>query len=96
MRAPVDDALTAVDEPLIVQLLENVVDGLVAALIHREAQAIPVAGGAELFELLDNPAAVLILPCPGALQELFAADFFLCDALFAHGLYDLRLRCAAG
>ena len=57
------------------------VDGLVAALVHREAQAIPVTGGAELFELLDNPAAVLILPRPGALQELFAADFFLCDAL---------------
>ena len=93
VRAPVDDALTAVDEPLIVQLLENVVDGLVAALVHREAQAIPVTGGAELFELLDNPAAVLILPRPGALQELFATDFFLCDALFAHGLYDLRLRC---
>ena len=93
MRAPVDDALTAVDEPLIVQLLEDVVDGLVAALVHREAQAIPVAGGAELFELLDDSAAVLILPRPGALQELFASDFFLCDALFAHGFYDLCLRC---
>ena len=44
VRAPVDDALAAVDQPLVVQLLEHVVDSLVAALVHREAQAVPVAG----------------------------------------------------
>ena len=36
VRAPVDDALTAVDEPLIVQLLENVVQGCLSGGLYRE------------------------------------------------------------
>ena len=92
MRAPVDDALAAVDQALVVQLLEHVVDGLVAALVHREAQAVPVAGRTELLELLDDAAAVLVLPGPGALEELLAADFLLRDALLAHRFDDFRLR----
>ena len=43
-------------------------------LVHGEALARPVAGGAEFLELLDDDAAVLLLPLPDLLQEGFATE----------------------
>ena len=89
--APVDHAVAAVDQALIVQPLEHHLDGAGAALIQGKALPLPVAAGAELFELVDDAAAVLPLPFPGALQKALAADLLLGDALLTHGLHNLGL-----
>ena len=72
-RVPVDEALVLVDQPLVVELHENLHDGLRQALVHREAFAAPVAGRAEALQLIDDGAAGLVLPRPDALQEFLAA-----------------------
>ena len=89
--APVDHAVAAVDEALIVQALKHQLHRTGAALIEGEALPLPVAAGAELFELADDAPAVLAAPFPGALQKALAADFFLGDAFLAHGFHDLGL-----
>ena len=69
MRTPVDDAAALVDEPLVVKLAERLAHGAGAALVHREALVIPIAGGAELFELIDDVGAVELLPRPDLFQK---------------------------
>src|ERR1700731_1492301 len=44
------------------------------ALIHGEAFARPVAGGAEPLQLVDDDAAALGLPLPDPFEKLFAAE----------------------
>ncbi len=67
--APVDHAVAAVDQALVVQAHKHFLDSLGAALVHGKALTIPVAGAAQLFQLADNAVAVLVLPCPCALQK---------------------------
>ena len=93
VRAPVYHAVAAVDQALFIQVDEHFFDGPAAALIQCEALTVPVAGGAQLFQLLNNAAAVFLLPGPGALQKFLAPDLLLGDSLFAHGLDNLGLRC---
>ena len=83
--APVDHAVAAVDQPLVVQTDKDLLDGVGAALVHREALTLPVAGAAQLFQLADNAAAISVFPCPGALQKAIAAQHFFGQALLAHG-----------
>ena len=89
--APVDDALAAVDQTLLVEAAEDLTDGLGAALVQGEALTAPVAGGAHLLQLGDDAVAVLLLPLPGALQKLLTAKVLLGETLLAHGLHDLGL-----
>ena len=91
VRAPVDDAFALIDEALVVEVDKDLLDRLGAALIEGEALAVPVAGGAQLFELLDDAAAVLALPLPGALQKALAAQVLLGQALLLHRVDDLGL-----
>ena len=95
-RAPVDDALATVDQSLLIVLDENFLDSLAASLVHGEALSRPVAGGAKLFQLLDDSAAVLLFPCPCTFQKCLSADVLFLDALFAHCLYDLGFGCDGG
>ena len=94
--APVDHAVAAVDLALVVELDENLADGVRAALVHREALALPVAADAQLAELLGDSAAVLALPFPRAFEELLASEVVLGDALPAHRLNDFRFRRDGG
>ena len=89
--APVDDALAAVDQVLIVQILKDLQNRLAAALVHGEALAVPVAGAAQLLQLAHDAVAVLVLPGPGALQEAVAAQHLLGQALFLHLGHNLGL-----
>ena len=73
VRAPVDDTVTLVNQALVIEVDKYLAHCLGAALVHGEALAFPVAGGAELFELADDAVAVLVLPVPHALEELLAA-----------------------
>ena len=49
VRAPVDDAVAAVNQPFFIEVDEDLLDRAGTALVHREALARPVAGGAQLL-----------------------------------------------
>ena len=96
LRAPVDDVLAAVDQSILVQADEHFAHGSREALVHREALAFPVAGGAEGAELLDDHAAVLLPPFPHPLDELLAAEVVTGLSLLIEGAFDDVLRGDAG
>ena len=73
-RAPVDDPLGPVDQPVVVQPLEDRLDGPGQPLVHREPLAGPVHAVAEPAHLGQDPAAVLGLPLPDPLHERLAAE----------------------
>ena len=89
--APVDHAVAAVDEALVVQADKDLLDGLRAALVHSEALTLPVAAAAQLLELADDAVAVFGLPSPCTFEEAVAAHHLLGQALRTHGLHDLGL-----
>ena len=91
--APVHHAFAAVDGALLEEVDKDALHAGGVFRIHREAFPVPVAGGTEFFELLDDDPAVLILPFPDFLQKLVAAEvvpvadgalFF--ESFFHHGL----------
>ena len=73
LRVPVHQPLVFVDQPLAMQLDEHLDDGARQALVHGEAFARPVAGGAEPLQLVDDDAAALGLPLPDPFEEFGAA-----------------------
>ncbi len=73
LRVPVDQALVLVDQPVVVKLDEHLEHRPRQALVHGEALARPVAGGAEPLELVDDDAAGFGLPGPHPLEEFLAA-----------------------
>src|SRR5581483_7878379 len=75
LRVPVDQSLVLVDEAGAIKFHKNFNDGARQALVHGEALARPVAGGAEALELVDDGAARLRLPFPDALEEGLAPHF---------------------
>ena len=95
---PVHHAFAAVDEPLLVELHEDLLHAARIGRVHREPLAGPVARAAQLLELLDDDAAVLLLPGPDVFQELLAAEVVavLHHALLAQRLFHHRLRGDAG
>ena len=92
VRAPVDDAVSLVNQALVIEVDKHLAHRLGTALVHREALALPVAGRAELLELADNAVAILVLPVPDALEEFLAAEVVTGQALFlAQVLFHLDL-----
>ncbi|MPM75029.1 hypothetical protein SDC9_122020 [bioreactor metagenome] len=67
VRAPVDDAIPAIDQSLVVEAHKHLSDGLAAAFVHREAFTFPITGGAKVAQLFHNGRAVFVPPSPGAL-----------------------------
>ena len=80
-RAPVDDAGALINIALFMHADKGLFDGSVAALVHGKTLAVPVAGGAQFFQLFDNRAAVLFFPFPGAFQKFFATKRFFINPL---------------
>jgi hypothetical protein len=80
-RAPVDDPLGAVDQIVVVELLEDRADCHGQALVHREPLAGPVHAVAEAAHLPEDLAAVLLLPGPHLGDELLAGVVVLALAL---------------
>src|SRR5579862_3687336 len=72
-RVPIDQPLVLVDEALAVKRDEHLHHRARQALVHGEAFARPVAGGAEPLELRNDGAARLRLPFPDALDEFLTA-----------------------
>ena len=95
-RTPVDDVVALVDEALVKELLEDLQHRAVAAVVEREALALPVRRVAEHALLVDDRAAVLALPLPDALEELLAPEVLTALALLLERLLDDILRGDAG
>ena len=57
LRIPVDQPLVLVDQPIAVEVDEDLDHRLGQALVHGEAFAAPVAGGAEALQLVEDHAA---------------------------------------
>ena len=91
-RAPVHHALAAVDIALFVEIDEDLLNARGILFVHREAFPRPVAGAAELLELIDDDAALLALPRPDALEKRLSAEvaarlaFGLAELFFDHDL----------
>jgi len=68
-RTPVDQAVVAVDQTVVVQLDKDRAHSLGKSRIHGEAFPFPVAGGAQAFQLADDLAARFRLPLPDPLDE---------------------------
>ena len=88
---PVHHAYAAVNPALFEQVAEDFDDALGAGLVHREAGPLPVARGAQLAQLLEDHAAVLLLPFPSVFEELFTRERRFFDALFVQHRHDLGL-----
>src|SRR5439155_11273159 len=63
-RAPVDDAMAAIDQAFFVELPEHQQHGAGVLLVEGEALAAPVGGDPEPAELAEDQSAVLFLPGP--------------------------------
>ena len=80
-RAPVDDPLGPVDEPVVEQALEHGLHGAGQALVHGEPLAGPVHAVAEAAHLAEDLPAGLGLPLPDPLHERLAAEVVAAQAL---------------
>ena len=63
-RAPVHQPLAAIDQALVVPADERLADGSGQPFVHREPLARPVQGVPHPLDLVDDLAAVLLLPLP--------------------------------
>ena len=96
-RAPVYHALAALDVAFFIEPDEHLFDRVAEPVVHREAFALPVAGGSELAELADDRSAVLLAPGPDTLHELFASELVAARALlFAQILFHAAFRGDSG
>ena len=91
LGVPVDHAQAAVDEPFPVEVDEDFEHALASLLVHRKGGAVPVTRGAEVSQLLQDDAAVLVCPVPGVLQKLLAGQVALLDALFGQAVHYFGL-----
>ena len=82
LRVPVDEALAAIDQAFLVEGDEDFEHGLGQALIHGEAFARPVAGGAEALQLVEDQATRFRLPLPDLLDEGLTAHLATARQLF--------------
>ena len=92
LRAPVDDPGAFVNIAFPVQADKHFLYGFGAALIHRETFPVPVAGNAQLLQLVLDGSGIFLFPLPGPLQETFASQFFLINALFFELICHLYFR----
>ncbi len=72
-RAPVDDAVSPVDQPVVIEPLEDGLDRAGQALVHGEPLTGPVNAVTEAAHLAEDLATVGGLPLPHPLHEGLAA-----------------------
>ena len=91
VHAPVDDALAAVDEAVLVEVHERLAHGALPRLVHRERLALPVGRGPQPAVLLGDARARAPDEVPHALEERLAADVVPRDALGGQLALDERV-----
>ena len=90
--APVDDALTAIDQAVMIPIAKHATHGLGIIGIHGKALVVEVDRAAHALDLLDDDAAVLMGPIPAGVDKLVATDLQAADALALELLIDFGLR----
>ncbi len=75
--APVDHAFATVDVAAFVEFNKSLLHSAGVIRVHSEAFALPIAGAAEFFKLLDDDAAAVASPRPDEFKEVFAGDVVL-------------------
>src|SRR5699024_10384178 len=81
-RIPVDDILSAVDQPFVVHVDKDFADRIRQPFVHGEALFVIIQSQAKLLPLAPYETCVFLFPVPCMLQKLFASDFMTADALF--------------
>ena len=89
---PVNEAIAAVDESIVVQRDEDFDNGSGQFVVHRKAITIPVDGGAQAPQLFTDMTAGFVLPAPDALHEFIAAQLLARCALALELPLDHHLR----
>ena len=95
-RAPVHDAVRAVYPSLAPEPNEEGHDGAHVLVVHREALARVVEGGAEAAVLAHDRAARFLEPVPRSLDECLAAEVVSRQTLLRERFLDDVLRRDAG
>ena len=96
---PVDDAVTTVNQAIVVHFYKCLSYFLGALFVHGKCKTGPVATATQGFELLDNSATVLRFPLPCLFQEAFASQVALVDALFFQVFHNFNFgsdTCVVG
>ena len=91
-RAPVDDAVCAVDPPAVPEPDEERHDGADVRVVHREALSRVVERGPQAPVLAHDRAAGSLQPLPGAPDERLAPDVVTREPLLRERLLDHVLR----
>ena len=74
MRTPVYDALTAINELVMIPVNKDLTYCLSVLRRHGELLVIKINGAAHALNLRHNGSAVLTRPIPASIQELLATD----------------------
>ncbi|OPZ64179.1 MAG: hypothetical protein BWY83_03253 [bacterium ADurb.Bin478] len=95
-RTPIDETPPFIDQALVVQPDKHLAYGAAEILIHGKTFPLPVAGGAQLAQLLQNDAAEFFLPLPDPLEKLFPAKLMPVQPLLRQRRLHLVLSGDAG
>ena len=90
-RVPVDQALAAVDQTLLIELDKGLSDGFGQLVVHREVLAAPVHAVAHAAHLGRDGVAAFLFPLPDLgdkvlAAQVVAADFLLLQLALDHDL----------
>ena len=96
VRAPINDAITAINQALVIETHKYLRHSLAAAFIHGKAFPLPIARRTKVAKLLYDGGAVFVPPSPGALQEAITSNILFRDPLFCHLFDNLDLSCNRG
>ena len=79
---PVYNSWALIDKPFFIEIHKNLFHCFGAAFVHGKAFPCPVAGAAQLFQLINNPVAIELFPLPHLFHKLFAAQVVAGFTLF--------------
>ncbi|MBA7644463.1 hypothetical protein ES703_52207 [subsurface metagenome] len=96
MGAAVDQVIIPVYQPLVVEVNKNALHCAGKSFIQSKPFPRPVQRGAELLQLVNDDAAVFVLPIPGDLQKLFTSDLLPGFSFFSQTLLDHIMDRYAG
>ena len=94
--APVHDVVPAIDQALFIKADEDFAHGVRKIFVHGEIFAVPVDGRAQPLHLVEDRAAVELLPFPDALDKFFAAQVAALLAFLRELALHHHLRGDAG